>query len=164
MVVFDASTLILLAKCDLLPLLAQKTPLAVTPEVQAEVMAKPEAYDAKVAGELLREGKIEVFKPGDARFMESLGRDFNLGAGEISALALAREKGVPIATDDGPAIKAAKILGIPFLTAIHVLLELRSRDRLGREAAEVKLDLLARLGRYNSRILEDARVRLREGR
>ncbi len=164
MLVLDASTLILLAKCDLLPLLAEKTPLAVPPEVEREALAKPDLYDARVIATMLRAGKLRVLKPARAERRRRVQGDFGLEAGEAEALLLAKEKEAPIGTDDWPAIKAAKIMGIPFMTAIHVLVELCRKGRLSRESALSKLEKLERVGRYSVRILEDARERIQKAR
>ena len=67
-----------------------------------------------------------------------------------------------LGTDDGVAIKAAKIVGVPFFTAIHVLLELHEKGRMNGKAALVKLDMLQKVGRYSVQILQDARKRIKE--
>jgi len=147
MVVLDASTLILLAKSDLLPLLAEKTQIEIPPEVQQEATARRELYDARMIEEMLRTGKIQVSKSVRPERRRKIQVDFGLEAGEAAAL---------------PAIKAAKIMGIPFFTAIHVLLELHEKGRMDDKAALVKLDILQKAGRYSIQILEDARKRIRE--
>lgn len=164
MVALDASTLILLAKCDLLPLLAERTPLIVPAAVKREALARPELYDAKVIASMIEDGRVRVARPERPEARGRLEADFGLGAGEAEALLLAKERNVALGTDDGPAIRAAKIMGVPFFTAIHVLVELHARGRLDRERALSKLDVLARLGRYNSRILDDARAKINAGR
>lgn len=160
MVVLDASTLILLAKTDLLPLLAEKTRLLISEEVQREALAKPELYDARVIAGLLRTGKIQVLKDPQAELRKRVQDDFALEPGEASALLLAREKRVPLGTDDGPTMKAAKLMGIPFLTAIHVVVELCEKGRMDKQTALAKLERLQQVGRYSVQILEDARERI----
>ena len=162
MIVLDASTLILLAKSDLLPLLAETTQIEIPPEVQQEALARRELYDARMIGEMLRTGKIQVSKSPRPEGRRQIQVDFGLEAGEAAALLLAKENDQPLGTDDGPAIKAAKIMGIPFFTAIHVLLELHEKGRMDEKAALVKLDMLQKVGRYSIQILEDARKRIRE--
>jgi len=88
--------------------------------------------------------------------------DFGLEAGEAGALLLAKENNTPPGTDDGPAIKAARIMGVPFFTAIHVLLKLHDKGHLNEKTALVKLDNLQKIGRYNVQILADARERIRK--
>lgn len=162
MIVLDASTLILLAKCDLLPLLAESTTLAMPPEVEREAMAKPGLYDAQVIEAILRAGRLQVLKLAHPERRKQVQEDFGLEAGEAEALLLAKEAQAPVGTDDWPAIKAAKIMAIPFMTAIHVLVELNHKGRLSREASLSRLDRLEKVGRYNVRILEDARGRIQK--
>lgn len=161
MIVLDASSLILLAKCDLLPLLAEKTPLAIPLEVEREALAKPELYDAQVIASMIADKRVQVMKLAHEQHCKQVQIDFGIEAGEAEALLLAKEKNVPIATDDWPAIKGAKIMGIPFVTAMNVLIELRRKNRLSAESALSKLDKLESVGRYHIRIVEDARERLR---
>ncbi|MBI4386040.1 MAG: hypothetical protein HY551_01530, partial [Elusimicrobia bacterium] len=146
MVVLDTSTLILLAKCDLLPLLAEKTPLVMPREVEREALVKSELYDAKVIASMIKDKQIQVLQLAHARHRNQVQEDFGIGAGEAEALLLAKEHGVPLGTDDWPAIKAAKIMGIPFLTAMNILVELCQKNRLGAETALSKLDKLESIG------------------
>lgn len=164
MIVLDASTLILLAKTDLLPLLAEKTRLVVPEAVEGEALAKPELYDARVIASLLRTRKINVLKDPPVQQCRQFQADFTLEFGEAAALLLAREKRLPLGTDDGPSIKAAKLTGVPFLTAIHVVVELCEKGRLDKQAALAKLERLQQVGRYSVQILEDARKRIQRGR
>lgn len=162
MLVLDASTLILLAKSDLLGLLAEVTRIEIPREVEREAVARRELYDARVIEELLHKGKIRVRDHGHPAERRRIQADFGLETGEAAALLLAKENKEPLGTDDGPAIKAAKILGIPFFTALHVLLALNEKGRIGRKVALAKLDILQKVGRYSVPILEDARERIRE--
>lgn len=164
MIVLDASTLILLAKTDLLPLLAEKTRLVIPEQVRREALAKPELYDARVIAGMLRTGRIQVLKDPQAALCKRLQDDFALEAGEASALLLARKMRVPIGTDDGPTIKAAKLTGTPFLTAIHVLVELCAKGRMDQQTALATLERLQQVGRYSVQILEDAHKRIQRGR
>jgi predicted nucleic acid-binding protein len=135
--------------------------MVIPPEVQQEALARKDLYDARMIEELLRKGKIQVTKHRSPVQRKQIQADFGLEAGEAVALLLAKEKDEPLGTDDGPAIKAAKIMGVPFFTAIHVLLELYEKQRISQEAALAKLDRLQRVGRYSVQILEDARKRIK---
>lgn len=161
MVILDASTLILLAKSDLLVLLVEKTRIVIPPEVQREAVARKDLYDARMIEELLRRGNIQVANFSRPVQRKQIQVDFGLEAGEAAALLLAKEKDEPLGTDDGPAIKAAKIMGVPFFTAVHVLLELYEKRRINQQAALAKLERLQKVGRYSAQILEDARKRIK---
>jgi predicted nucleic acid-binding protein len=161
MPVLDASTLILLAKSDLLLLLAENTQINIPEEVQQEALARRGSYDALMIEEMIRSGKILVSKSVGTDRRKRVQADFGLEAGEAAALVLAKESDQALGTDDGPAIKAAKIMRIPFFTAVHVLLELHEKGRINGKAALAKLDTLQKVGRYSAQILEDARKRIK---
>ncbi len=89
--------------------------------------------------------------------------DFAIAEGEASVLLLDHQREAILATDDGQAIKACKVLGVKFVTAIHFLLSVYYKKKISREFALVKLERLKNLGRYNVRIISDAINRI-EGR
>ena len=93
--------------------------------------------------------------------LERLTRDFNLHAGEAEAVLLAQNRSAVCGTDDGRAIRCCKVLGIRFTTAIGLLVALTEARELDRKLASERLGKLERFGRYHSRILEDAALRIR---
>ena len=162
MIVLDTSTLVLLAKSDLLSLLAERTPLLIPDQVRREAVVKPELYDAQMIARMVDSHTIKVVRAAWTRQHQRLQGDFDLGLGEAAALLLAQRRRAVLGTDDGPAIKAAKVLGVPFVTAIHILVELYQKGRIDRAMALAKLERLQRMGRYSAQIVEDARGRLRK--
>jgi predicted nucleic acid-binding protein len=97
-----------------------------------------------------------------AKVHKSLESDFDIEEGEASAIALALTRKHKVATDDLKAIKACKILNIPFITAIHCLISLKRRGVLSREIAIEKLKNLEYYGRYSEEIMSEARKTLEE--
>lgn len=160
--VFDSSTLILLAKIDLLRESAEDISIVIPPKVKEECLFK-ESLDALLIKTLIAEGKIKVEKAGNQEAVRKLRADFRIEAGEAQALWLGKRLGVPLAVDDGPTIKACKVLGVQFVTAIHFLINLRARGKLELPLALAKLDALAAYGRYSRKIIEDASQRLKGG-
>ena len=160
--VFDSSTLILLAKIDLLRESAEDISIVIPPKVKEECLFK-ESLDALLIKTLIAEGKIKVEKAGNREAVRKLRADFRIEAGEAQALWLGKRLGVPLAVDDGPTIKACKVLGVQFVTAIHFLIKLRARGKLELPLALAKLDGLATYGRYSRKIIEDAARRLKGG-
>ncbi len=79
-----------------------------------------------------------------------------------NALGSARAAKLPCATDDGPAIRCCKVLGVPFVTALGFLVGLVQTGELGTELGLELLSKLDRFGRHRARILEDAAHRIRE--
>ncbi len=162
-IVFDSSALILLAKTDLLREVAKQVVIIISEDVKRECLVK-KTPDAELVSLLIQEGKIIVQEAVDAKAIKKLQMDFRIAKAEAEAVWLAKKYELPIAIDDGPGIKASKVLGLRFLTAIHFLLRLSSHNKLSPELAQEKLTKLAQMGRYNTRIIEDAMNRLKEGR
>ena len=161
MVVLDASTLILLAKIDLLPVLAEKTNILITQEVEREALIKPRLYDAQIIARMLDDGRIKTSTEIPQGSSKTIENQFKIAAGEATALLLARERATALGIDDRSGIRAAKILGVPFFTAIHVVNELHEKGRIDLETAISKLEGLRKYGRYDDRTLNEVRERLK---
>ena len=164
MIVFDSSTLILLAKAELLVRVVEEIRIIITDIVEKECTRKQELPDAKLIKKLIEDGKIKVRNYDVEKEGKKLGKDFNMGVGEISSLLFAKKKGCILATDDRQALKVCKILRIPFLTAIHFLLRLYEKGAISQELALVKIKTLEEFGRYNTEIIRDALQKIREGK
>lgn len=161
-VIFDASTLILLAKVEVLPLVVGRLTAVITPQVAREATRQPSRWDARVIQALLDKRRISIQRAEPA-FTKRLAEDFRLDVGEASTLALAKRREGVVGTDDGVAIKACKLLQIPFVTALHMLMEAHERRLVDRSAALVKMEQLQKIGRYHPRILEAALASLIKG-
>ncbi len=163
MIIFDASTLILLAKIEILKAVTQTQEILISKEVETEAVCRPELLDAKIIIELIKTKQIKVIKVKDSILLKKLREDFVIAEGEASVLLLARQRQAILATDDAQAIKACKVLGVKFVTAIHFLLSMYYKKRISRELALVKLERLKNLGRYDARIISDAIKRIEGG-
>ena len=162
-IVFDASTLILLAKIELLREITEEINVIIPEKVKSECLLK-EGIDATLISTLIRETKIIVKKAGNAEAIKKIQHDFRIETGEAEALWLARRLDCAIAVDDGQTIKACKVIGQRFTTAIHFLLNLASQNRLEKSMALAKLEKLSVYGRYSKKIIEDATKRLKGGK
>jgi predicted nucleic acid-binding protein len=160
--VFDSSTLILLAKIEILRIVSDDIHIVIPERVETECTAK-ESFDGKLISTLIEEGKIRVEKIRKREIINKLCKDFKLHIGEAEALYMAVEKGCPIAVDDLPTIKACKVLNQGFTTAIHFLINIFKDGRIDMQTAIVKLEKLSLYGRYNRRIIDNARKRLEGG-
>ena len=87
-------------------------------------------------------------------------RDFNLHAGEAEAVRLAQRRSAVCGTDDGRAIRCCKVLGIPFTTAIGLLIAMAEAGKVNSAVESERLHELDRHGRYHPRILENAAIRI----
>lgn len=163
MIVFDASTLILIAKIELLaPFLSGiDLKVAIPAEVERECCSVKATLDALMIQQALAESRIQVIAVKSHKLVAKLQTDFNLGKGEAEAIALAmKEKAALLGIDDKNGINASKLLGIPFTTAAGILVRCQEKGLLNRSDAMAKLEALARYGRYKTSILEDTRRKL----
>ena len=161
MIVFDSSTLILLAKTELIDAIVDgyKGAIVATATVMAEITAK-ESIDGLLVQKLVDAGKIKV-KITTGNEAAKLMSDFAMDKGEAETIATAlKNPGSLVATDDRNAIKACKLLGLPFATAIGFLLTLQKKKLLGKEQALMLLEKLSRFGRYRFEIVENARNKI----
>jgi predicted nucleic acid-binding protein len=165
MVVFDASTLILLARIDLLDLfLSGLGGKALVPErVRAEATAEGKD-ESETIRKRIEDKTITVSKVKNAHLAKKLMQDFNIDAGEAEALTLAMEKKADaVATDDRNAIRACKILKLDFITAVAVLVRAVEKGLLEKDEGIIKLHRLQSIGRYSRAIIEDAERRIQGG-
>lgn len=154
----DASTAILLAKVHLLREVAARGEVWMAETAFQEATVK-ETEDAHLIRLLAEDGLIHrTVQEGDSR---RLAAEFRLHAGEADTIVLAREKGAICGTDDGPAIRCLRVLGLPFTSAIALLVALTEGGVIGGELAIELLGNLERFGRYAPRILDDASRRIR---
>jgi len=158
MIIFDASTLILLARIDVLKVTLSRHKGVMTEFVKEEINYKND-FDTKQINEQIIKEKILVFKNPERQKINQILNDFPLGKGEASALVLAKENEGIIATDDGLAIKVSKILEVKFVTAIHFLIDLH----FDKSVSLAKLEALQEYGRYSIRIINDAKERINRG-
>ena len=166
MFIFDASTLILIAKAELLePFLASiELEVAISPHVERECCGVKRTLDALMIQKALNDSRIRVIAVKNRRLVARLQADFSLGKGEAEAIALAHVENAQIlGIDDKNGINACKLLGIGFTTAVGILVRSHEKGLIETSAAHTKLATLARYGRYKNSIIEEARKRL-EGR
>jgi predicted nucleic acid-binding protein len=163
MFIFDASTLILIAKTETLDSFLRSVELkvAIPLEVEKECCSVKKSLDALLIRKALDESRIRVIAVKDRRLVTKLQGDFGLGRGEAEAIVLAlAEKAQVLGIDDKNGINACKLLDVAFTTAIGILVRMREKRLFTTNESLVKLEGLAKHGRYQGSILEDARRKL----
>ena len=163
MLVSDASTLILLAKAEVLEafLGSLERELAIDPVVEEECCGGKPTLDGLLIRRLIKERRIRVRIAKDRQILARIQEDFTLGPGEAATIALAvARKAALVLVDDKRGINACKLLKLPFATALTVLVRMHARGVLSREDARAKLDALAAHGRYASQLVRDAHRQL----
>ena len=77
----------------------------------------------------LDESGIRVIAVKDRKLLTKVAEDFGLGRGEAEAIVLAlAEKARVLGIDDKNGINACKLLGVPFTTAIGILVRMSESD------------------------------------
>lgn len=160
MIIFDTSTLILLAKVQLLRQTLERFKVQI-PMIVEEEAVKKDTMDAKLIRQLINEGKIIVIQNPLEEELHGIIKDFPIDSAEASALLIAKKTGATLATDDGVTIKVCKILNVRFTTAIHIVIEAKENKIINKEIVLAKLEMLAKYGRYRVEIIEDAIKRIR---
>jgi predicted nucleic acid-binding protein len=163
MICLDASTLILIAKTELLDLFLAHVgvPVAIPDEVAKECCSSKKSLDAVMIQKALDEARIKTIAVKNRRLVAKLQTDFSLGRGEAEAIALALdEKTQLLGIDDKNGINACKLLGVAFTTAVGILIRTREKGLLEEPEAIERLTLLSKYGRYKDSIMEDARLKL----
>jgi predicted nucleic acid-binding protein len=155
--VFDASTLILLAKITSLRDFAKNKKIIITPCVKKESLKKHEAFDAKIIDRLLQEKKITQWTK---KVITTYEHGYKLGPGEAEALTIAYKEGYILATDDLRAIKACKVLDVKFVNAIHCLLSQLKDCTFSKEIILEKFKKLEKYGRYHPDIIKHAKAKI----
>ncbi len=161
--IFDASTLILIAKTEILDRFPGDVGLdvAIPLEVEEECCSIKKSLDALMIRKALDESRIRVVAVKDRKLVTKVGEGFGLGRGEAEAIVLAvAAKARILDIDDKNEINACKLLGVAFATAIGIVVRMCKKRLLTKREALAKLDGLARHGRYKKSILEDARRQL----
>jgi predicted nucleic acid-binding protein len=163
MIVLDSSTLILIAKIEVLGRLLESAEfqVCIPTEVGKESCAVKKSLDALLIQKAIDESTIRVVTVKDRKLVAKLRQDFGLGKCEAEAIVLAlAERTTLMGIDDKNGINACKLLGIPFTTAIGILIRMREKELLTTEEAVAKLATRGKQGRYKQSILEDAKRRL----
>lgn len=165
MVIFDASTLILLAKISLLELFVMNFAGEVLiPEKVRDEVYFGKSEETPLLRKLIEIKKIRVAKTADDRQAKKLILDFNIDSGEAEAILLAlKKKGSLVGTDDRNAIRACKILNIHFTTAIAILIRVFEKQLIDKNEALRKLQKLDTVARYHRTIIEDAQEQIKGG-
>jgi predicted nucleic acid-binding protein len=166
MLVFESSTLILAAKIELLPPFLNDIgmEIAIPNAVEQECCGGAKTLDVLIIRKALDDGRIQVRKVRSGKLIAKLISDFNMGRGEAGAIALAIEekKARIVGIDDKIGIDACKLLGLPFTTAIGLLVRSRQKSLIDLDDARTRLSALARYGRYRKSFIDDALRRLEQ--
>jgi uncharacterized protein len=165
MFVFDSSTLILIAKVELLDLFLSeiRMEVAIPQAVEEECCGGKKTLDALLIQKAVEGSQITVKSVKNRKLVLKLESDFSMGRGEAEAISLAlQEQAALVGIDDKRGINACKLTGVTFTTAAAILLRSRQKGLIDKNGALTRLSSLARHGRYKSSIVEDIKRKLEE--
>lgn len=162
-IVFDSSSLILLAKTELLDIFLEKFigEVLISQCVKEECFFKP-TPDAHLIKMRIAEKKILLKNVRDMKRCKQIMKDFNMNLGEAETILLGQEFRALIATDDWNALKACKLLRLPHTSILSILIRLKERKVIDKKVAILKLEMLSEYGRYGESILKDVRNKLED--
>ena len=162
-ILLDTSTLVLLAKLDILGPLAEEARVMIPEAVRVEATRKRELWDAKLIYRLVKEKKIHVVREEQKPLADTVGRDFALGKGEASAVILAKARGLLLGIDDKQGIRACKVLGIRFTTTLAVIMRFYEKGILNADQTIAKIEKLRTYGWYQAGLLEKVLMEIKGG-
>lgn len=156
MAAIDSSSLILMAKIDMLDRIINNVQkkLSITNKVFIESTSKTEAFDAKLINKRIKERIIEKKHIKNLKLYKKIKEDFNLGEGEAESIVYCMENKIGLITDDKKAMNACKILNIGYTTVPNLLVTIYKRGLISKIEASLYFKKLQKFGRYSREIIE----------
>ena len=155
--IFDACTVILLAKASVLEAAARTYSITLPRSVYKEVMAGKEK---KLPDSLLTERLIQIklLSIADGNYQElreNLKKDFGMGNGEAESITLAMKGGFDaVATDNKQGRKAALVNALDLVGSPEIIMALFKLKKITSEKTIHALKLLKKEGWFNELLIE----------
>jgi len=154
--IVDSCTIILLAKASVLETASESYILLITQEVYKEVLeGKTKQFKDALLTERLKEtNKIKIVKP-DTILMNKLMKDFNMGEGEASTVAIAiKDKNTITATDNKQGRNATKINNMPLVGSPDIIVALCKQKKINIYKATAALKIIQEKGWFDTYLIE----------
>ena len=148
-IISDATSLILLAKAELLELFVNRNKVIVPKLVYGEVAKGKDKgrADSMLVEKLVNEKKLSIVTAHKAR-KNKIEKAFNLRGGELEVISFALGKNDVILTDDKKCLNAAKALNMNFINSLDVTIALHKNGAISKEKAMECVDILEEYGWY----------------
>lgn len=166
-IICDSSSLILLAKLELLDLLIKSFKTVLIPSaVYNESLKKGKELkklDAFSIDKKIMDGKIIVKEIEDLNERDNIIKNFNVHKGESESIILYLEKRADLlGTDDYRTLKVCKILGIKYFTTPLFLIRCYEKNNISNEITLLKFKQLKKLGGYAENLLDDFKYKIKK--
>jgi len=160
-IVLNTSSSLFFIKIGLIRPLLKSFKLATSEEILEEIK-EGEELDYKDAGLLmhyLKDKKIEIVK---AKKAKDIAKEFNIKEADASIIALGKELGCFVATEDRQIEKICLLLQINVVNSALLVYLLWQKKEFSDEQAYMLIDLLARNG-YNKEICLKIKEKIMQG-
>ena len=152
MLVSNSSTLILIAKTNLLPKFLDVVKNVFITNVVYKEIVKKDSFENLAIKKEIEKGRIKVELVEEMQYLGIL-KQFKMDEGEASTFALCvKKKYKGVLTDDKELIKLCKIENIPFMSAMAIAVILFKKKTLDKNEALEKMEKLQGYGRYSNEV------------
>ncbi len=154
-IITDATSLILLAKVDLLEIFVDRNDVIVPRLAYEEVIKGKDKgrEDSMLLERLVAEKKLLIVSPNKA-MKNKIEKLFNLRGGELEVVTLAFGKKHTILTDDKKCLNAAKAMKIDFITSLDMVVAMYRKGAIGKETARECVNGLEEYGWYTKDLIK----------
>lgn len=164
-VVFDSSSLILLAKITLLETFVKLFDKGHIPkEVHEESVKRGKEkgmIDAKTIEDMIAQKMIDVRMVKNVKMVKELNESYNVESGEAESIVLSTELNSDLlVTEDERARKIAEKFKIRFTTCPDIILSLFKNKKINREKALNALNELQKFGWYKDWVIQEVKERI----
>ena len=160
MIVSDSSTLILLAKAQVLELFLMENKLTIPTKVYEEtvVVGKEKGReDAYLIGKFIGDGRI-VVKDANRDSIDEIQKLFGITKGENETISLAKDDDADIVLiDDKKGINTCKVLNLKFTVSADVVAALYKKGRLSGKKANHAFNQLEKFSRLKKDFIDERR-------
>ncbi len=156
--VMDACSIILLAKSSVLEVVSEKHQVYATKAVFSEVMkGKENMFPDSLLFERLASEKKVLSIDHNSEATKKMMKDFNMGAGEASTVAVALSNSeFIIVTDNLQGRKAATVNSLRLAGSVELIVSLFKRGYIGKEKAFSALNTLKKEGWFGQYLIDNA--------
>ena len=163
--VSDSSSLILLAKSDMIKYVLEKNIIVIPKSIYEETVDKGKLKgfeDSYIIENYIQKSKIKIAEPSN-NTKEIVEKLCNLHLGERDVIALAIDKKLKVLCDDKKGRNACEVFGLEAVTALNILNDLFDRKRISKKMALTILLKLQNYGWYKENLINHVKNKIEGG-